>query len=117
MFKENKNIYTDLDIFFKEDNSIKIGITGTNRKSTTAYHLKQIFDNFEPSNLIGNIGNPMLDFINNNKKFSIIELSSFQLDKMKENKLDFGILLNIDIDHIDYHGSINSYHDAKKKFF
>ena len=77
--KENKNIYTDLDIFFKEDNSIKIGITGTNRKSTTAYHLKQIFDNFEPSNLIGNIGNPMLDFINNNKKFSIIELSSFSV--------------------------------------
>ena len=34
---------------------------------------------------------------------------------MKENKLDFGILLNIDIDHIDYHGSINSYHEAKKK--
>jgi UDP-N-acetylmuramoylalanine--D-glutamate ligase len=115
LFKQNKNIYTDLDIFFKEDNSIKIGITGTNRKSTTAYHLKQIFDNFEPSNLIGNIGNPMLDFMNNNKKFSIIELSSFQLDKMKENKLDFGILLNIDVDHIDYHGSINSYHDAKKK--
>ena len=41
LFKQNKNIYTDLDIFFKEDNSIKIGITGTNRKkSTTVYHFK-----------------------------------------------------------------------------
>tara|TARA_B100001059_G_scaffold225276_1_gene252273 strand:- start:1434 stop:2474 length:1041 start_codon:yes stop_codon:yes gene_type:complete len=115
LLKENKSIYTDLDIFFNEDRSIKIGITGTNRKSTTAYHLKQIFENYKSANLIGNIGNPMLDYINNHKEFSIIELSSFQLDKMKKNKLDYGILLNIDIDHIDYHGSVKSYKDAKKK--
>jgi UDP-N-acetylmuramoylalanine--D-glutamate ligase len=57
----------------------------------------------------------MLDYINNYKEFSIIELSSFQLDKMKKNKLDYGILLNIDVDHIDYHGNIKSYKDAKKK--
>ena len=69
------------DIFFKDDKSIKIGITGTNRKSTTAYHLHQLFENYRSSNLIGNIGNPVLDFINNNKDFSIIELSSFQLRK------------------------------------
>ena len=29
----------------------------------------------------------MLDFINNGKEFSIIELSSFQLDKMNQNKI------------------------------
>jgi len=52
--KENKNIYTDLDIFFNEDKSIKIGITGTNRKSTTAYHLKQIFENYKFHNDGGN---------------------------------------------------------------
>ncbi len=113
--KKNNNTYTDIDIFFNYDNSIKIGITGTNRKSTTAFHLQQIFEDYNSANLIGNIGNPMLDFINNNKKFSIIELSSFQLDKMKKNKLDYGILLNIDVDHLDYHGSIKSYEDAKKK--
>jgi len=111
---QNKNVFTDLDIFFKEDNSIKIGITGTNRKSTTAYHLFQLFEYFEPANLIGNIGNPMLDAINN-RKYSIIELSSFQLDKMIENKLDFGILLNLDIDHLDYHGNEQSYKQSKRK--
>lgn len=111
----NKNVYTDIDIFFKEDKSIKIGITGTNRKSTTAFHLAQIFENYEPTNLIGNIGNPMLDFINNDKKYSIIELSSFQLDKMNKNFLDFGVLLNIDIDHLDYHGNSTSYKKTKEK--
>ena len=111
----NKNTITDIDLFFKEDKSIKIGITGTNRKSTTAFHLYQLFQNYESANLIGNIGTTMLDYINNDKKFSIIELSSFQLDKMKENILDYGILLNTDIDHLDYHGGIEEYKKAKEK--
>ena len=115
LLNANKNVFTDLDIFFKEDTSIKIGITGTNRKSTTAYHLNQLFENYDSANLIGNIGNTMLDYINNHRTFSIIELSSFQLDKMKENKLDFGILLNLGIDHLDYHGNLSSYKKAKKR--
>ena len=110
----NNNVLTDLDIFFKEDNSIKIGITGTNRKSTTAFHLYQLFEDFESASLVGNIGNTLLDNINK-AKYSIIELSSFQLDKMIENNLDFGILLNIDKDHIDYHGSFESYKIAKQR--
>ena len=110
----NKNVLTDLDIFFQEDNSIKIGITGTNRKSTTAFHLYQLFEKFDPANLIGNIGNPMLDCINK-KKYSIIELSSFQLDKMIINRLDFGILLNVETDHLDYHGNFESYKLAKER--
>ena len=113
--RSNKNILTDIDLFFKEDRSIKIGITGTNRKSTTAYHLYQLFENYDPANLIGNIGNPMLDHINNKKRFSIIELSSYQLDKMRINDLDFGILLNIDVDHLDYHGNLEAYKKAKEK--
>ena len=112
---DNKNVLTDIDIFFEEDTSIKIGITGTNRKSTTAYHLHQLLNINSSSNLIGNIGNTMLDNINNNRDYSVIELSSFQLDKMKKNNLDYGVLLNIDIDHLDYHGDFELYKLAKEK--
>tara|TARA_B100000886_G_scaffold64905_1_gene40562 strand:- start:2878 stop:3906 length:1029 start_codon:yes stop_codon:yes gene_type:complete len=112
---QNINVLTDLDIFFNEDRSIKIGITGTNRKSTTSFHLHQLFSKYKSSNLIGNIGNTMLDYINNGKEYSIIELSSFQLDKMLHNQLDFGILLNIDEDHLDYHIDFNSYKLAKER--
>ncbi len=115
LLKSKSNILTDLDIFFREDTSIKIGITGTNRKSTTCFHLYQLFKSQNIVNLIGNIGNPMLDSINNGKKYSIIELSSFQLDKMSVNELDFGILLNIAEDHLDYHGSFEDYKRTKKK--
>ena len=41
---ETVNFKTDLDIFFEEDSSIKIGITGTNGKSTCCMHLSQLLD-------------------------------------------------------------------------
>ena len=67
--KKINEVLTDLDIFFKEDKSIKIGITGTNRKSTTCFHLSKIISQTDSVNLIGNIGNPVLDEINNGKKY------------------------------------------------
>ncbi len=103
---------TDLDIFFQEDHSYKIGITGTNGKSTFCHHLNQILDR---SKLIGNIGKPVLDNINTGRAYSIIELSSFQLEKVKEIKLDLGVLLNIAPDHIDHHGSFKEYSKVKNR--
>ena len=112
--KSASKVLTDIDIFFKEDSSIKIGITGTNRKSTTCFHLYQIISQNHSAGLVGNIGEPVLDSINKND-YSVIELSSFQLDKMISNKLDFGILLNIASDHLDYHGTYEAYIEAKNK--
>ena len=115
--KKKFSVFTDIDIFFKEDSSIKIGITGTNRKSTTCYHLYQLLKKDFSVNLIGNIGNPVLDSINNGKKFSIIELSSFQLDKVSKIELDYGVLLNIEPDHLDYHKSFSKYKKTKLRIF
>jgi UDP-N-acetylmuramoylalanine--D-glutamate ligase len=107
----NISYLTDLDIFFQEDSSYKIGVTGTNGKSTCCYQLHQLL---EDSHLIGNIGTPVLDNINS-CSYSIIELSSFQLEKVKDVKLDFGVLLNIAPDHIDHHGSFEIYANVKKR--
>ncbi|MDA8709414.1 Mur ligase family protein [Gammaproteobacteria bacterium] len=110
--ESNKLAYlTDLDIFFQEDSSYKIGVTGTNGKSTCCYQLHQLL---EDSQLIGNIGTPVLDGINS-CSYSIIELSSFQLEKVKDIKLDFGVLLNIAPDHIDHHGTFAEYTNVKKR--
>jgi len=113
--KKYSTVFTDMDIFFNEDDSIKIGITGTNKKSTTCYHLMQILKEKYSINLVGNIGKPVLDVLNNGKKYSIIELSSFQLDKVSNIDLDYGILLNIDSDHLDYHENIEDYVQSKKR--
>jgi len=102
---------TDLDIFFQEDCSYKIGVTGTNGKSTCCHHLHQILVD---SQLIGNIGKPVLDSINS-CAYSIIELSSFQLEKVHDIRLDLGVLLNIAPDHIDHHGTLAEYTKAKNR--
>ena len=113
--KKYSAVFTDLDIFFNEDNSTKIGITGTNKKSTTCFHLMQLLEEDYSVNLVGNIGKPVLDVLNNGRRFSIIELSSFQLDKVLDIDLDYGILLNIDSDHLDYHENIEDYIRSKKR--
>ena len=114
-FIAKEDVLTDLDIFMAQDTSIKIGITGTNRKSTTCFHLHQLLRKDYAVNLIGNIGEPVLDYLNTGAKFSIIEFSSQQLDKLKEIKLDYGVLLNIAPDHIDYHGSFEEYKSSKDR--
>ena len=113
--KKYSTVITDMDIFFNEDDSVKIGITGTNKKSTTCYHLMQLLEEKYSINLVGNFGKPVLDVLNNGKKYSIIELSSFQLDKVSNIDLDYGILLNIDSDHLDYHENIEDYIQSKKR--
>ena len=113
--KKYSTVITDMDIFFNEDDSTKIGITGTNNKSTTCFHLKQLLDGEFTVNLVGNIGKPVLDVLNNGKKYSIIELSSFQLDKVSKIEIDYGILLNINSDHLDYHKNIEDYVRSKKR--
>ncbi|MFL2695724.1 MAG: Mur ligase family protein [Gammaproteobacteria bacterium] len=106
---------TDLDIFFKQNNSYKIGITGTNGKSTFAYYLEQILNQVSSGIIVGNFGNPVLDFLQHKKKYSIIELSSFQLEKLNKSLLDLSVVTNISPDHLDFHGNFENYKKAKLK--
>ena len=64
---------------------------------------------------LGNYGNALLDNLEHTRKYSVIEVSSFQLDKMKENNFDLTVITNIKRDHIDYHGCFESYKGCKLK--
>ena len=46
-----------------------------------------------------------------------IEISSFQLDKIKKLKFQISILLNLSKDHIDWHGSWKEYVKSKLRIF
>ena len=112
---ENLVYETDLDIFFEINKSIKIGVTGTNGKSTFVNYLNQALNLASSSIALGNIGEPLLDQIEHDKKYSVIEVSSFQLEKMKKNDFDFSFITNIQRDHIDFHGDFEAYKKAKLK--
>ncbi len=116
--KKNLNkIFSDLDIFYTFYKNSCITITGTNGKSTTCKILYEIFkDQKFHVKLVGNIGNPILSTKNIKKKtIFIIEASSYQLEYSKLFKSSYAAILNLAIDHIERHKSLNNYTKAKFK--
>ena len=116
--KNSQRIITDLDIFYSHYSKNKIiTITGTNGKSTTAKLLNLILINHKlDARLCGNIGNPVLLEKNISKKtIFVIEASSYQIDYSKIFKTNYAIILNISPDHLERHGSLKNYINAKFK--
>ena len=111
-------ITNDIEIFWQiikqnsRSNKI-IGITGTNGKSTVASMIAHFFK----TKVLGNFGNPVLDNISRHSKPIIIELSSFQLDFIKDFYPNISIITNLKRDHVSHHGSLRNYVNAKKKIF
>ena len=95
--------------------STMIGITGTNGKTTTTLLTHHILSKAGlKAGLTGNVGNSLAMMIAQDPQdYYVIELSSFQLDDMKNFKADIGILLNITPDHLDRYPSFESYIESK----
>ena len=110
-------IYTDLDIFYSFYKNKSIAITGTNGKSTTAKILYEVLsDQNYDCRLVGNIGNPVLSEKKINKKtIFVIEASSYQLDYSQLFSSKYSVILNISPDHIERHGNLKNYINAKFK--
>ena len=115
---QNLNISTDLDLFFRyNDKNIKIiGITGTNGKTSFVNIVKEFLEkNGHKAISSGNIGTSPLNSINKDFEYLVLELSSYQLHYSKNLTLDFGVILNIASDHLDWHGNFKNYLEAKSK--
>jgi len=119
LLKNKEKIITDLDLFYLLNSDIKsIVVTGTNGKSTTCKVIEHILKkNNINVGLGGNIGSPILNLNLKKNSFVVIEASSFQLAYSKFIKPNYAILLNITKDHLDWHGSMNSYINSKFKIF
>lgn len=95
----------------------KIGITGTNGKTTTAQMTYQILkDAGKDVALAGNIGPSLSRKLTERKDFAtwVIELSSFQLEDLVHFKNDIAVLLNITEDHMNrYEQDFSKYVEAK----
>jgi UDP-N-acetylmuramoylalanine--D-glutamate ligase len=117
--KRSVPIICDVDIFARTHVHNKmIGITGTNGKSTTTALTHHSMAQFRPCAMGGNIGTPVLTLpdLSADQPY-ILELSSYQLERVPHLQLDVGVLLNITPDHLDRHGSMAGYVEAKKKIF
>ncbi len=97
-----------------------VGITGTNGKTTVTTLVGNIFKQAGKRVFVGgNIGTPLYYYLLCPDQYDllILELSSFQLEESGMFSPDFGILLNISPDHIDWHGSMDQYIRAKMNLY
>ncbi len=111
---ENK-ITSQLELFLQFVDVYTIGITGTKGKSTTSTLMYQILkDQGKDSFLLGNIGEPIFNDIDQIHKDSIvvIELSSHALEFVNVSP-NIAILLNIYEEHLDHYSSMEKYMEAK----
>jgi UDP-N-acetylmuramoylalanine--D-glutamate ligase len=97
-----------------------IGITGTNGKSTTTSLIgAMLASGGVPCAVAGNIGDAVSGLVGELAEGSwvVCELSSFQLEDVDELHPRVGVLLNVTPDHLDRHGSLDAYAEAKLRMF
>jgi UDP-N-acetylmuramoylalanine--D-glutamate ligase len=97
-----------------------LAVTGSNGKTTTTALLGEILTEAGLATQVGgNIGVPVVDLIEKSQPqgWSVLEVSSFQLESTAEFRPQVAVILNITQDHLDRHGSMENYALAKERIF
>jgi UDP-N-acetylmuramoylalanine--D-glutamate ligase len=92
------------------------GITGTNGKTTTVLLIEHILNaSGKKAKALGNVGNGLCRYAleRDPEDILIVELSSFQLESLKDKFFEAAIVLNITPNHLDRHASMEEYAKAK----
>ena len=97
-----------------------VGVTGTNGKTTTSELLGAIFRAADrPVEVAGNVGRPLTSLAGliDESTWIVCELSSFQLEDVELLRPKIAVLLNLEPDHLDRHGTFEWYVDTKLRIF
>jgi UDP-N-acetylmuramoylalanine--D-glutamate ligase len=130
-FKRNIPVSNDSQIFMEVVPCKTIGITGSAGKTTTTTLVGEMakkdrgpstMDNKivnRPSSMVyigGNIGDPLINYVDDMQEddLAILELSSFQLEQMTISP-NIAAVLNITPNHLDRHGTMEKYTNAKAR--
>ena len=95
-----------------------LAITGSNGKTTTTTLVGEILKaSSKPTLVGGNIGRPVVDMVAEStpESWSVLEVSSFQLETIQAFHPKIALVLNITPDHLDRHGSFEAYAAAKTR--
>jgi UDP-N-acetylmuramoylalanine--D-glutamate ligase len=97
-----------------------LAITGSNGKTTTTALAGEIFRAAGlPTQVGGNIGVPVISLVPESAEdsWNVLEVSSFQLESIVDFHPSIAVILNISPDHLDRHGTLESYIAAKQRIF
>lgn len=126
---------------FPSTNMVVLGVTGTNGKTTISYLTNAIFrSTWQRAGLIGTVlyddgakrtpshnttpgcaelQQMFADMVKNGCRAAVMEVSSHALHQQRTAGTEFrvGIFTNLTQDHLDYHGTMENYYQAKKLLF
>lgn len=116
--KKDIPVWGEIELAYQVTKGKIIGITGTNGKTTTTTLVGEIIRSwYSEVYVVGNIGKSYSDIALNTteKSVTVIELSSFQLETIKDFKPDISAILNITPDHLDRHYTMDNYIAMKER--
>jgi UDP-N-acetylmuramoylalanine--D-glutamate ligase len=111
-------VRSEMDLVFERCRARICGITGTNGKTTTTALVAAILERAgERVHLGGNIGVTMLDRLDavGDSDWVVLELSSFQIESVREPRCAIACVLNVTPDHLDRHGDFAAYAETKRR--
>jgi len=113
-------VWSEIELGYRLLPNPILGVTGTNGKTTTTELLGAIFRAAgRPVETAGNVGRPLtgLDEAVPAEAWIVCELSSFQLEDVHAFRPSIAVLLNLEPDHLNRHGTYEAYRAAKLRIF
>lgn len=110
-------IISELELAFRFNDAPVIAVTGTNGKTATTTLIGEILQNAGKDIAVGgNIGTPFISLVDGDeKKWMVLEVSSFQLEAIDTFHPRIALILNISPDHLDRHKTLDRYIGLKEK--
>lgn len=122
--KQNIPILSDAELLYRAvkasgSKARFVAITGTNGKSTTTVLLTHLLNEAGiPAKAGGNLGPAALALpLLEDKWVYVLEMSSYMLERLSEFTADISCLLNMTPDHLERHGNMQGYIQAKHHIF
>ena len=115
-----KEVIGELELAYESTDCPFLAITGTNGKTTTTTLVGEILkESGIPCRVVGNIGEPVSAQVQGADKDTVMvaEVSSFQLETIKQFRPRVSAMLNVTPDHLDRHGSVEEYERMKARVF
>ena len=112
---------TEINLFLERCSAQTVGITGSVGKSTTTAMIGEILRRQFVTHVGGNIGKSLLEELPSiqPEHVVVLELSSFQLEDVVQVKISphIAVVTNLIPNHLDRHGNMEAYGDAKKSIY
>lgn len=117
---QGAQLSSDIALFLQANNKPVIAITGSNGKSTVATLVADMLNSVGIKALaVGNIGLPVLDALTDRLAVDmyVVELSSFQLERLDDVSASVATVLNVSDDHLDRYANFAAYQASKERIY